>query len=101
MGNEQYCGTTAEYLPHALDALLLKGRIAHAENFIDDQYIWIHMRSDRESEPGEHPGGVAFHRSVNKIFDSGKGDDLVELRLDLSLGHTQNGAIQKDILASG
>src|ERR1019366_8416114 len=48
-----------------------------------------------------HAAAVTLHWGIKKLLHLGKGDDLVKLSFDLGLAHTQNGAIQVDVLASG
>src|SRR5262249_21321117 len=47
-----------------------------------------------------HATAVALHRSIEKTFDVGERHDGVKFRFDLGLGHAENRAIEKDILAS-
>ena len=99
--NKEHCGPAAEHFPHALDALLLERIVPHAQHFVHDQHLWIDVSGYRESEPCIHPRGVTLDWRVNELFDSGEGDDLVELGLDLSPAHAQDRAVKKYILPPG
>ena len=41
------------------------------------------MRRDREGQPHIHAAAVALDRRVEKLFDLGEGDDLVEFARNL------------------
>ena len=58
------------------------------------------MRGDGKGEPEVHAAGVTLYRRIDKPFHFRKGDDLVKLPLDLSSCHTQDGAVQVDVLAT-
>ncbi len=51
--------------------------------------------------PDIHAAGVAFHRSVEEALDLGEGDDLVEFAADLRALHAEDGAVEKNIFATG
>ena len=60
----------------------------------------LEVGGDREGQPHVHPAGVALHRRVEELLDLGEGDDLVELAVDLTAGHPQDGAVEVDVLAA-
>src|SRR5690606_8887345 len=43
---------------------------------------------------------VAFDRGVEKLFDAGEVDDLVELAVHFCAGHAEDGAVEVDVLAA-
>ena len=59
------------------------------------------MCRDRERQAHIHPAAVALHGRVEKLLDLGKRHDLVELPSDLLPGHSEDGAVQIDVLATG
>src|SRR3954447_13715035 len=59
------------------------------------------MSGDCESEAHVHPCRVALHRRIEKAPGTGKIDDALERTRDLRLSHTENRAVQVDVLAPG
>src|SRR6266853_3771987 len=55
------------------------------------------MRSHGKGEANIHPGGVVLYRCVEKAFDFGEGDDLIELGPYLRSVHPEDRAIQVNI----
>src|SRR5580704_18749578 len=55
------------------------------------------MRRYRKTQAGVHARGVALYGSANEFLETRERDDLVELRLNLSLAHAKNRAVKKDI----
>src|SRR5882724_11177961 len=89
------------HLAHLSQAFPLKRSIAYGQNFIHEQNFRVEMRGDGESEAHVHAAGVMFHGGVDEFVDFGKGDDLVKLPIDLDTLHSQNRAVQENILAAG
>ena len=58
------------------------------------------MRGDGKSEPNLHPARVALDRRVEKAFDTGELDDLVEPADDLCPAHPEDRPVEEDILAT-
>ena len=75
----------------------LKFRIADGQYLIDHENLRLEMSGDGESEPDIHARRITLYWSIQKSFNSRKGDDLVELPRDLLSFHAKNCAIQKDI----
>src|SRR5690606_3548481 len=48
-----------------------------------------------------HAAAVAFDRSVEELVNARERDDLVELGLNLRATHSQNGAVEEDVLPTG
>jgi hypothetical protein len=44
---------------------------------------------------------MPLHRRVEEFPDTGEFDDLVELRLNLTPLHSEDGAVEEDVLAAG
>src|SRR3981081_377527 len=59
------------------------------------------MRCDGEGQAHVHAARGTLHRRVDKPFDFGKGDNLVELAIDFSFVHAENRAVEIDVLAAG
>src|SRR5690348_1243850 len=59
------------------------------------------MRSDSKRQAHVHAARKMLDRGVDKPFDFGKRDDLVEFALDFGFLHTQDRAVQIDVLATG
>ena len=87
-------------LMELLTRLRLEVRIPHREDLIDHQDVGTGMDRHREPQPHIHAAGVVLHRVVDEAGHSREFDDLVELRVDVVLGHPQDRAVQVDILAS-
>src|SRR5204863_9446678 len=83
------------------DALALKCRVSNGTDFVNQQDLRFQVSCDGESKTHIHSAAVAFHRSIQKLFDFGEGDDFVKLPADLGACHAQNGAIQKNVFAAG
>src|SRR5690606_2046590 len=85
---------------HFLQSSRLEGEVADAEHLVDDQNIGLHVRRDGKAEAREHPGGVAFHRSVDELVKSRELYDLVELAADFGARHAENCAVQIDVVSA-
>ena len=48
-----------------------------------------------------HAARVTLHGSIDKLFDFGEGDDLGELAIDLPFSHSEDGAVEVNVFASG
>ena len=59
------------------------------------------MGGNGEGQAHVHAAGVAFDGGVQELLDLGKGDDLVELAVDLAAAHAQDGAVKIDVVAAG
>src|SRR6185295_3882401 len=89
------------YFIHLAEALLLKRDVADRQHFVDDQDFRFEVGRDCEGESNRHTGGIMFDGRVEKLFSFGKGDNLIKLTFDLVAGHSQHGAVEKDVFASG
>jgi hypothetical protein len=86
---------------HFAEALFLELGIAHGEHLINDEDLRLQVRGDGEGEADVHAAGVMLDRRVEEHLGFRKGDDLVELAVDLLAGHAEDGAVEVDILAAG
>ena len=100
MADEDDGAALVRDLAHLPQALALERRVADGEHLVDDEDVRLEVRRDREREPDVHPARVALHRRVDEPLDLGEGHDLVELRLDLSPPHSEDGAVQVDVVAA-
>src|SRR4029079_14249328 len=100
MTDEQDRSSLVSYVAHFSETLLLKLSVADCENFIYNKYLRFQMRSYGKSQAHIHPAGIAFDRSINEFLHSGKINYLIKPRADLGLGHPQNCAVEKNVLAS-
>src|SRR5262245_39171550 len=78
--------------------LLLKLCIANGKHFVHDKDLRFQVRGDRKGEADVHSAAVPLHWSVEELLYVGEGDDLVELSLDLEPLHSQDGAVEEDVL---
>ena len=78
---------------HAAETLLPKGRVSYTHGLVQQQYVRSKTHCNRNGQPHLHAAGTSFDRNIQKVFDSGKIDDLVESGVYFSLVHAQNDAI--------
>src|SRR5690606_28995133 len=62
------------------------------------QNVWVYVDRDREAQSHVHPRGIVLDRLVDELLDTRELNDLVELRRDLLLRHSENGTVEEDIL---
>ena len=86
---------------HLSQAFLLKLGVADREHLIDNENFGLEVRGDREGEADIHAAAVTFDRCVEKFLGLGKGDDLIELRLNLMAPHPEDRAVQENVFAAG
>ena len=101
MADEKHRAPFVRDLVHSANALSLEGRVAHREDFVDQQNFGNQMSGHGEGKPQVHAGGVALDRRIHEFLDFGKRDNFVKAALDFGLLHTQNRAVQVDVLAPG
>src|SRR5271156_3252366 len=99
--DENYRGTAAQNGVHSLEAAILEDYVANTQHFVHDQDVRIDVRGNREAQPRVHARRISLYRSVDEIREAGKLNDGVEFAIDLGLFHSQDGAVQVDILAAG
>ena len=84
---------------HLRQTLLLERRIAYRKDLVDNEYLRIEVRRHREGEPQIHSARITFHRRIDELRDAREVDDLVEASRDLLAAHSENRAIQVDVVA--
>src|SRR5687768_6581351 len=82
------------------EAFLLKLRIAHRQNFINQQNFRFQMRRNTKRKPHVHAARITLHRRVDKLLNFRECDDLIKLALDLRLAHPEDRAIEIDVFAT-
>src|ERR1700758_2498133 len=85
---------------YPLKAFLFERRVPHRNDFIQNDDFRVEIRRHGKSQADVHPAGIVFNRYIDKFFQPGEINDLVELLADLFLGETQHGAIQVDVVSS-
>ena len=102
MTNEEDCSALAlGNVFHLADGFLLELGIADGEDFVHNEDLRFQERSYGEAKTDSHTGGITLHRGVDIAFAAGEIDDFIQLAVNLSTGHTEDSAIQIDILATG
>ena len=59
------------------------------------------MGSHSKAQAQAHAAGIVLYRGVHESLHLGKSHDFVELVVDLGSLHTQDGAVQVDVLSAG
>lgn len=85
---------------HFAETFSLEGGIADRENFVDEENIGFEMSGHGEGKAHIHTRGVAFYRGIEEAFYVGKGDDFIEFGSNFGMTHSEDSAIEKDILAA-
>jgi len=86
------------HLLHLPEAFFLKLDVPHGEHFVGDQDFGVEVRCDGEGEPHVHAAGVALDGGVDEFrLDFGERDDLVEVSVDVGLGHAEDRAVEVDV----
>src|SRR5262249_27315683 len=75
--------------------------VADREHFVDHQNLGLEVRSNRKGQAQSHSTGIAFDRGVDELAYIREVDNVVELAIDLSPGHSEDCAVQIDVLPSG
>src|SRR5436309_15455142 len=101
MADEEHCPSLAGDTIHFSYAFILKRCVSYGQYLVDEQNFWLQVSSDGKGEPYKHSAAVAFYWGVEKLFDLGKIDNFIELSFDFSTAHSEDCAIQKNILSAG
>src|SRR5262249_55671105 len=75
--------------------------ISHRQHLVHDHDLGLQVRSDSEGQAHVHAARIMLDWSVDESLDFGEGNYLIKLALDFRLLHSQDGAIQIDVLAAG
>src|SRR5207244_4183966 len=78
----------------------LKCQIADRQHFVEEQDIGLQMGGDGETEPQVHSGRIALDRNFQKLAQTGKFDDAIQLARDLRAAHAQDGSAEIDVFAA-
>ena len=70
---------------HLLKAFRPKRPIAYSEHLVYKKNLGLQVNSNRKSKARTHTGGVMLERRADEIFQRSKGDDLVEVAVNLAL----------------
>jgi hypothetical protein len=76
VGDENDGRAPTTELRHSPEALLLKALVAHRQDLVDQEDIWLQMHRDGEPQARVHPGGVVLDRHVDEFPELRKLDDL-------------------------
>ena len=66
-----------------------------------DKNFGLKMRRYRKRQSNIHSARIMFHGRIEKILHLAKGNNLVELPSNFGFRHTQDCAIQKNVLPPG
>ena len=86
------------HILHLANSFLLEFGIAYGEDFVHDEDFRLQERSDSKTETDGHTGAVTLNRRIDVFLTAGEIDDLIELAVNLLLGHTEDSAVHIDIL---
>jgi hypothetical protein len=64
--------------PHSSEALLLKVRIAHGQDLLNYEYLWVDASRQRKPQPKLHATRVGTHRQVDELPQFSKGNDRLQ-----------------------
>src|SRR5205807_9975782 len=78
----------------------LERLVADGDDLVDQQDVRVHVDRDGEAEADVHARGVVADGVVDEVFDSGEGNDVVELAVDLPRGEPEDRPVQVDVLAA-
>src|SRR4030095_16679540 len=101
MAYKQYCSSCLRYVAHFSEAFFLKLDVSDRQHFVNDQDFPLQVSDDIKSETHIHTAGVTLHRGIDEFFNFGEGDDLVEFTVDFHLFHSQEGAVEVNVLPAG
>ena len=100
MGHDQDRLAVVLELADPLHALGLERLVADGDDLVDQQDVGIHVDRDGEAEADVHARGVVADRVVDEVFDTGEGNDVVELAVDLPGGEPEDRPVEVDVLAA-
>src|SRR5215813_1148075 len=100
MADEQHRSPLFCDVVHFAQALLCERTVSDREHFIHYQYFRLQVSRHREGQSQVHSTRVMFDRSVDKLFDLGEGDDLIELISDLTELHAEYRPVEIDVFTA-
>src|SRR6266566_2443858 len=89
--------------PELVDArqtLLLESRVAHSQDFVNQQDVLVNLHGNSKPKADDHTTGVLLDWRINKLPQFGKIQDLFLTCLDFPLGQPQQQAVQNNILSA-
>src|SRR6266404_4340187 len=86
---------------HLVHALPLKRGVTYCQYLINDQYLRLQMRRDRERQPHIHAARIALDRHLQKLLDLGECHNLIEAAVDFFFAHPEDAAVEVDVFAAG
>jgi hypothetical protein len=89
------------HLVEALQTTTLKLGVTHREYLVDEEDVGVHVDRHGEAETHVHAGRVVPHRCVDELLDPGEAHDLVEPRVQLPLGESEDRPVEVHVLAAG
>ena len=101
VAHEQHRATAALHLRHLAETFSLELGVADRQDLVDDHDFGVEVRRDCERQSQVHPGRVSLHRCVEEAFHAGECDDLVELSSDVASVHSEDRAVEVDVLPAG
>jgi hypothetical protein len=101
MGAEKDGGALALEFEDALEALAGKGAVAHGQGLVDDEDVRLHTAGHSKGQAHEHAAGVGLHWLVDEGTDVGKGNDVLQLGLDVRTGKPQDRGVEEDVFPAG
>jgi hypothetical protein len=79
-------------------AAALEANVSDSENFIDEENIWIAVRSDREPKAHIHSARITPNGRIDEIADPRELDNGVKTLADLVGGHPENRGVDGYVL---
>src|SRR5215510_3657738 len=99
MGNKDYGASLLSHLLHFIQAFTLKRYVTNGQHFINNKYFRFEVGRHGESQAHVHPAGIMLDRRVYEVFNLGERDNLIELPVYFAASHTEDRAVQVDVLA--
>ena len=101
MADEQDRAALLGHITHFAQAFPLEFGIPDCQHFIHHQDLRFQVGSHGKGQAHIHARRITFDRRIDELLDFGKIHDLIELAVDLGPFHSQDGAVQVDILTPG
>ena len=101
MADEQDRTSFFGNIVHLAQAFALEFSISDCQHLIHYQDIRLQMGCYRESQPQVHSAGIALDGGIDKFLNPGKIYDLIKFPFNGLAVHTQDSAIEIDILPTG
>src|SRR4030095_14808905 len=83
-----------------VEAFPLERCIADGQHLIDHEDLGLQVSSHGERQSHVHPAAIPFHWRVKEPLYLGEAHDLVELPPDLEAAHSEDCAIEIDVLST-